>query len=221
MGHRLLRAAARYVRHGHLVGTRPPAGISARPHRHQAALHRARGRGSGFGSELKVLFGHPRVTRRLDLTGLGDFPLLYADSRTLVLPEISLGHYLEWRNGATKVTPYWNLAFAPDPSIKEEDARAELDVLLRESVREQLVSDVPLGVWSSGGIDSSTLLHYAAELGARPIKTFSMVFESKSCDESPYFREIARMSMALSTTKFELHRDSEIVSAIEDHSLFR
>jgi asparagine synthase (glutamine-hydrolysing) len=91
--------------------------------------------------------------------------------------------------------------------------------LLRESVREHLVSDVPLGVWSSGGIDSSTLLHYAAELGASPIKTFSMVFESKSCDESPYFREIARI-YGTEHHEFELNRDSEIVSAIEDFAFY-
>jgi len=181
------------------------------------------GRDLVFGSELKVLFEHPGVTRHLDLTGLGDFlSLLYVPSpRTLVegIEKLPSGHYLEWRDGVSKVTPYWQLMFAPEASIKEADARAELDRLLRESVREQLVSDVPLGVWSSGGIDSSTLLHYAAELGAQPIKTFSMVFESKSCDESPYFREIARI-YGTEHHEFELHRDSEIVSAIEDFAFY-
>jgi asparagine synthase (glutamine-hydrolysing) len=176
-----------------------------------------------FGSELKVLFEHPGVTHRLDLTGLSDFlSLLYVPSpRTLVegIEKLPSGHYLEWHGGISKVTPYWKLQFAPDSSITEDDARAELDRLLREAVREQLVSDVPLGVWSSGGIDSSTLLHYAAELGARPIKTFSMVFESKSCDESPYFREIARI-YGTEHHEFELHRDSEIVSAIEDFAFY-
>lgn len=181
------------------------------------------GRDLVFGSELKVLFEHPGVTRRLDLKGLSDFlSLLYVPSpRTLVegIEKLPSGHYLEWRDGASKVTPYWKLQFAPDPSITEADAVKELDRLLRESVREHLVSDVPLGVWSSGGIDSSTLLHYAAELGARPIKTFSMVFESKSCDESPYFREIARI-YGTEHHEFELNRDSEIVSAIEDFAFY-
>jgi asparagine synthase (glutamine-hydrolysing) len=81
------------------------------------------------------------------------------------------------------------------------------------------VSDVPLGVWSSGGIDSSTLLHYAAELGAYPIKTFSIGFESKSSDESPYFREIARI-YGTEHHEFELNRNSEIVSAIEDFAFY-
>jgi asparagine synthase (glutamine-hydrolysing) len=176
-----------------------------------------------FGSELKVLFEHPNVTRSLDQTALSDFlSLLYVPShRTLVegIEKLPAGHFLEWRDGVSKVTRYWKLVFAPDPKITEADAKSELDRLLRESVREQLVSDVPLGVWSSGGIDSSTLLHYAAELGARPIKTFSMVFESKSCDESPYFREIARI-YGTEHHEFELNRDSEITAAIEDFAFY-
>ena len=176
-----------------------------------------------FGSELKVLFEHPDVTRRLDQTALSDFlSLLYVPApRTLVegIEKLPSGHYLEWKDGVSKVTPYWTLRFAPDPSITEDDACAELDGLLKASVQEHLVSDVPLGVWSSGGIDSSTLLHYAAELGARPIKTFSMVFESKSCDESSYFREIARI-YGTEHHEFELNRDSEIVSAIEDFAFY-
>ncbi len=176
-----------------------------------------------FGSEIKVLLEHPGVTRRLDRTGLSDFlSLLYVPSpRTLIegIEKLPSAHYLEWQDGVTKITPYWTLKFAPDESIREEDAKAELDRLLRAAVREQLVSDVPLGVWSSGGIDSSTLLHYAAELGAGPIQTFSMVFESKSCDESPYFREISKI-YGTGHHEFELNRDSAIVSAIEDFAFY-
>jgi asparagine synthase (glutamine-hydrolysing) len=176
-----------------------------------------------FGSELKVLFEHPGVTRRLDPAALSDFlSLLYVPSpRTLVegIEKLPSGHFLEWRDGASNLVSYWTLTFAPDASITEADARTELDRLLRESVREELVSDVPLGVWSSGGIDSSTLLHYAAELGAKPIQTFSIGFESKSSDESPYFREIARI-YGTEHHEFELNRNSEIVSAIEDFAFY-
>jgi asparagine synthase (glutamine-hydrolysing) len=176
-----------------------------------------------FGSELKVLFEHPGVTRRLDIEALSDFlSLLYVPGpRTLVegIEKVPSGHFLEWRDGVSKLTQYWKLTFVPDVSITEADARGELDRLLKEAVREQLASDVPLGIWSSGGIDSSTLLHYAHEAGARPIKTFSMVFESKSCDESPYFREISRI-YGTEHNEFELHRDSEIVSAIEDFAFY-
>ena len=176
-----------------------------------------------FGSELKVLFEHPQVTRQLDRTALSDFlSLLYVPSpRTLVegIEKLPSGHFLEWRDGVEKVTEYWKLQFRPDHSITEEDARSELDRLLRESVKEELVSDVPLGVWSSGGIDSSTLLHYAAELGASPIKTFSIAFESKSADESPYFREIAKV-YGTDHHEFRFDRNSEIGPAIEDFAFY-
>jgi len=172
-----------------------------------------------FGSELKALFAHPRVTRRLDHAALQDFlSLNYVPSpRTLVegIAKLPSGHFLDWRNGRETIRRWWKLELAPDPAITEADAVEELDFHLRESVREHLTSDVPLGIWASGGIDSSTLLHYAAEAGARPLKTFSIAFESKSCDERPWFREMARR-YGTRHHEFELTRDSDLASAIED-----
>ena len=63
--------------------------------------------------------------------------------------------------------------------------------LLKNSVREHLVSDVPLGLWLSGGLDSSTILHYAAEAASEPLRTFSISFRGRSFDESSYIREAA------------------------------
>jgi asparagine synthase (glutamine-hydrolysing) len=72
-----------------------------------------------------------------------------------------------------------------------ESAREELDALLRQSIREHLLSDVPLGMWLSGGIDSSTILHYAAMESSAPLKTFSISFQGRSFDETAYIREVA------------------------------
>ncbi len=181
------------------------------------------GRDLVFGSELKALFAHPRVTRRLDRAALQDFlSLNYVPSpRTLVegIEKFPSGHYLEWRDGRTSTTPYWKLEFKPDARIREEAAVEQLDHLLRESVREHLVSDVPLGIWASGGLDSSTLLHYAAEAGGRPLKTFSIGFESKSCDESVWFREIARR-YGTEHHEFELTRETEVAAAIEQFAWY-
>jgi asparagine synthase (glutamine-hydrolysing) len=171
------------------------------------------GRDLVFGSELKAIFAHPRVERKLDRAALDDFLALnyVPGPRTLVesIEKLPPGNFLEWRDGIIRVTPYWKLRFAPDSRIDETSAAEELDRLLRDAVREQLVSDVPLGVWASGGIDSSTLVHYAAELGARPLKTFSIAFESKSCDERPWFRQIA----ALYGTE---HHEFELLPSIAD-----
>ncbi len=64
-------------------------------------------------------------------------------------------------------------------------AKEELDWLLQDAVREHLVADVPLGVWASGGLDSSAILHYAAAQTAGRLKTFSVSFQGRSFDESP------------------------------------
>jgi asparagine synthase (glutamine-hydrolysing) len=185
------------------------------------------GRDIVFGSELKALFFHPRINRRLDHAALEDFlSLNYVPSpRTLVegIEKLPSGHYLEWRDGRASVTPYWQLQFRPDSRIREEAASEELDHLLRQSVREHLISDVPLGVWASGGLDSSTLLHYAAEAaadtGRRPLQTFSIGFESRSCDESVWFREVARQ-YGTDHHEFRLTRDTEIASAVEEFSWY-
>ena len=175
-----------------------------------------------FGSELKVLFEHPAVTRRLDYRALQDFlSLNYVPApRTLVqgIEKLPAGHYLEWKRGEIRVTPYWQLRFAPDHSITEEDAVTELDDLLRRAVKEELVSDVPLGVWASGGVDSSVLVHYAAESGAK-LKTFSMAFDSKSCDESPYFRQIAQR-YGTEHEEFEITGRAEVIDAVRDFATY-
>ncbi len=181
------------------------------------------GRDLVFGSELKAIFAHPRVTRTLDLDALQDFlSLNYVPApRTLVqgIEKLPPGHFLEWRNGITAVTPYWKLSFAPDSRLDERSAADELDRLLRESVREHMVSDVPVGVWASGGLDSSALLHYAAEASPKPVKTFSISFESKSCDESRYFRQVTA-AYGTEHHEFELRPGPHLASAIEDFAYF-
>ncbi len=63
-------------------------------------------------------------------------------------------------------------------------------MLLDQSVREHLMSDVPLGVWLSGGVDSSTILHYAAQASSTRLKTFSISFNGRSFDETQYIRQV-------------------------------
>ena len=158
-------------------------------HRHGQDLY--------FGSELKALFEHPNVPRTLDLAALDSYlSVNYVPGcRTLIdgIQKLPPGHFLEWRNGRTW-TERWSSR--PDPAPRRRglrDAKRELDSLLRTSIREHLVSDVPLGVWSSGGLDSSTILHYAASETSGRLKTFSVSFAGRSFDESRYFREIARV----------------------------
>lgn len=180
-------------------------------HRRDSDLH--------FGSELKAILLHPDVERRLDLTGLGYYlslnwvPWPY----TLVqdVRKLRPGHWLEWRDGVIREEPYWELAFQPDPRITLNTAKEELDALLQSAVREELVADVPLGIWASGGVDSTTILHYARQAHNGPLKTFSVSFQGLSCDESRYFRPIAQ-HYATEHHEFDLNPSVDLAGAIHD-----
>lgn len=148
-----------------------------------------------FGSELKCIFAHPDVPRRIDLKGLNYFlSLNYVPSPfTLVegINKLLPGHLLEWRHGRISIRSY--IRPAPEGEVPHnlEEASEQMDVLLRQSIAEQLPSDVPLGIWLSGGIDSSTITHYAAQFSSSPLRTFSITFRGKSFDEAPYVRSIS------------------------------
>lgn len=149
-----------------------------------------------FGSELKTIFAHPEFKRELDFTGLQYYlSLNYVPCpHTLVrgIEKLAPGHVLEWQDGNVEVEAYWRPRFAPQKGKSLDGAQEELDSLLRESVRDHLISDVPLGIWLSGGVDSSTILHYTRELCSSRIRTFSISFAGRSFDETSYIRDIAR-----------------------------
>jgi asparagine synthase (glutamine-hydrolysing) len=172
-----------------------------------------------FGSELKAIFIHPEIERRLDLQGLHDFlSLNYVPGpRTLVSSILKLqpGCVLEWRNGLTESRPYWETSFAPSAGWTLDSAGEALDSLLRQAVRQHLLSDVPLGVWISGGIDSSTILHYAATESASRLKTFSISFQGRSFDETQYIRQAAAHYQT-DHHEFDLNPGLDLESAIRE-----
>jgi asparagine synthase (glutamine-hydrolysing) len=149
-----------------------------------------------FGSELKTIFSHPEFKRELDFTGLHYYLALnYVPCpHTLVqgIEKLPPGHLLEWQDGDVEVEAYWRLRFDPQKRKSLEGAQEELDSLLRASVREHLIADVPLGIWLSGGVDSSTILHYTRQSCPSRVKTFSISFAGRTFDESSYIRDIAR-----------------------------
>jgi asparagine synthase (glutamine-hydrolysing) len=172
-----------------------------------------------FGSEVKALLLHSEIDRRLDLAGLDRYlSLNYVPwPRTLVegVEKLPAGHWLEWRDGAVRSSAYWSLEVRPDPAIELGSAREELDHLLRDSIREHLVADVPLGIWASGGIDSTTVLDYASRATSTRLKTFSVSFHGRKFDESPYFREVAR-AYGTDHYEFDLSPAAALADAIED-----
>ncbi len=176
-----------------------------------------------FGSELKALFAHPEIARRLSLEGLDCYlSLNYLPCPwTLVqgIEKLPPGHWLEWKDGTIRSEPYWSLPLSPARSISLSDAALELDALLRESIREHLLSDVPLGLWLSGGLDSSTILHYAAEASCYPLKTFSISFRGRSFDETAYVHECVRR-YATDHAELDLNPACELRAAVEEFSWY-
>ena len=176
-----------------------------------------------FGSELKTILMHPEFEKRLDTGGLDHYLSMNYVPGPMTLVEgvekLPPGHWMEWREGRTVNAAYWRLQFRPDPSLDLESAKEELDRLLRSSVREHMVSDVPLGVWSSGGLDSSTILHYASEASSSRLKTFSVSFKGRSFDESAYFREVAER-YGTDHHEFDLNPEVDIQGAIEESATY-
>ncbi|MFN0168848.1 MAG: asparagine synthase (glutamine-hydrolyzing) [Bryobacteraceae bacterium] len=182
-----------------------------------------RGHDVYFASELKALFECEEVPRQLDLTALDYYLALnfVPQPYTLVdgITKLAPGEYLEWREGRIRRERYWQLRFAPSSHWTLEGAKEALDGLLRESVREHLVSDVPLGIWSSGGLDSSAILHYAAEASSSRLKTFSVSFQGRSFDESKYFREVAAQ-YGTEHHEFDLNPEVELADALEQFAYY-
>ncbi len=170
-----------------------------------------------FGSELKALFVHPEIDRCVSLPGLDCYLALnYVPGPwTLVqdIEKLSPGHWLEWRGGRVHSEAYWRLPLGTPVARDLETAKQELDNLLQQSVREHLVSDVPLGLWLSGGIDSSTLLHYASLASSQALRTFSISFRGRSFDESDSIAEMAARYGSVHE-QVDLNPDTDLIDAI-------
>ena len=178
-----------------------------------------------FSSELKGILCHSDIDRTLSLDGLNCYlrvnyvpaPFTLVQGIEKLLP----GHILTWQSGTTKVESYWRCVTRP-PAQKAWSASAakeQLDFLLRESIREHMIADVPVGLWASGGLDSSTILHYAAKASTRPLKTFSITFKGRSFDESAYIREVAER-YGTDHSEADLSTDIDLQGAIQEFAYY-
>lgn len=154
--------------------------------------------GLAFGSEIKAVLRAPGVARAIDLVSLDQF-LTYEyviAPRTIFrgISRLPAAHCLTYRDGALSVHRYWDAASIPVRSWRVDEAAEALREALRHAVSSQMMSDVPLGVFLSGGIDSSAIVGFMAEAAREKgatVNSFSMGFEDGSYDELPYAREVA------------------------------
>ena len=150
-----------------------------------------------FGSEVKALLQHPACPRELDPRSLSKYLAYeYVPSPHCIfkgIHKLPAGYTLTWQPGQTRLRQYWDLKFSAGPDRRgESEVTEELRERLKEAVRLRLISDVPLGVFLSGGIDSSTVVALMAELRpAAQIKTFAIGFEESSFDESRHAHRVA------------------------------
>ncbi|MDQ2691205.1 MAG: asparagine synthase (glutamine-hydrolyzing) [Chloroflexota bacterium] len=147
-----------------------------------------------FGSELKALHLHPEVPRQVEPAAIDLFLTLeYIPApRTIYKDVFKLlpGHVLVVENGQVKITRYWDVPYQP-VDRNEVECTEMLSDLIEESVRMRLMSDVPLGAFLSGGIDSSTIVGYMSRAMSQPVQTFSVGFEDETYNELPYAQAVA------------------------------
>ena len=176
-----------------------------------------------FASELKSIFVHPEIERNLNPAALDCYlSLNYVPAPyTMVegIEKLRPGHWLEWRAGEVRSEAYWRIPRGVERKWTLEDAKAQLDSLMRDSVREHLLSDVPLGLWLSSGLDSSSLLHYAAAASPTRLKTLTISFAGRNFDEAPPIRKLVAQYGA-DHQEFDINPESGLADAIEQFAYY-
>ncbi|MES2790256.1 MAG: asparagine synthase (glutamine-hydrolyzing) [Planctomycetota bacterium] len=153
-----------------------------------------------FASELKALLQVPGVPRELDRQAVDDYlTYQYVPHPQSILKGYSKlppAHWALYQDGKLRVERYWRPAYSPPPDRKEfaslNEARSELRETLTTAVKLRMRSDVPLGAFLSGGVDSTIIAGLMQSLSSRPVKTFSIGFPVAAFDERTYAREAAK-----------------------------
>ena len=148
-----------------------------------------------FASEFQAMLAHPDVSRDVNTEALSD----YLSFMCVPAPQTAFehihklepGHILIWKNGEVKTERYWSLDFKNKTDLGEKEAGERAVDLLRDAVRVRLMSDVPLGAFLSGGIDSSAVVALMSELSGERVKTFSIGFDEKDFSEIGHARRVA------------------------------
>jgi asparagine synthase (glutamine-hydrolysing) len=149
-----------------------------------------------FASELRAVLEDSSVSRDIDLASIDDFLNYgYIQAPFSIFRDIKKlppAHFLVWEKGNMSIERYWKLDYSKKLNLSEEGYCERLRESIKESTMIRLISDVPLGAFLSGGIDSSAVVAMMSGIMDRPVKTFSIGFEDESFDETPYARIISK-----------------------------
>ncbi|MCZ4340451.1 amidotransferase 1, exosortase A system-associated [Sphingomonadaceae bacterium G21617-S1] len=169
-----------------------------------------------FGSELKALLAHPLLRRSPDFSAIDDYLGLgyVPDDASIVagVKKLPAGHYLLLRRGQPLPRPvqWWDISFADRAKGSAAALEEQLVGIMRSAVTDRMISDVPLGAFLSGGVDSSSVVALMAEASGQAVKTCSIGFDHPEFDETRYAAQIA--------ARFATDHRSRIVSA-DDYGL--
>jgi asparagine synthase (glutamine-hydrolysing) len=149
-----------------------------------------------FGSELKSLLEAPDLPRDLDPAALDHYlSFLYTPRDGSIFAHVKKlppGHLLTWADGRMAIEQYWQVPAVEPFAGSEADAVQELRAVLTDAVRSHMMSDVPLGAFLSGGVDSSLVVGLMSEVASAPVQTFSIGFDEPAFDELEHARRVAR-----------------------------
>ena len=149
-----------------------------------------------FGSEIKALLADCSVPHEPDPVALDHYLALQYIPAPLTafrgIHKLPAAHWLELRQGRMEIGRYWKLRYTPKRHMDLREAMAEMQWRFAEAVRLRLVSDVPLGAFLSGGVDSSAVVAYMANAMDQPVRTFCVGFKEEAFDERPFARMVAK-----------------------------
>lgn len=153
-----------------------------------------------WGSEIKAINASDRIKKEIDIRALDSYFTyghITGNNRSIYnsIKKLEPAHYFivkPFEGNSIKIQKYWDIAFEPDYSKTEDQWGDEIVNTLSESVKMRLISDVPLGAFLSGGIDSSSVVALMSEVSNVPVKTFSIGFKEEKYNELQYARLIAK-----------------------------
>jgi asparagine synthase (glutamine-hydrolysing) len=152
--------------------------------------------GLAFSSEIAPLLEVPGFQRRVNLTALSQYLRLWYVPAPLTMFQgiykLPPGHTLVVENGQVRIQRYWDVNFSDKLELSEEDWCGRLFELIDDAVKIRMISEVPLGAFLSGGLDSSAVVALMSRHSTRPIKTFSLGFDDPRFNELPHALEVAR-----------------------------
>ena len=174
-----------------------------------------------FGSEFQALLAHPDISREVDYEAIDAYLSFLCVPAPMTayrqIRKLEPAHWLKWKAGQIETKRYWQPNFSKKIKISEEEAIVETTRILRESTRLRMISEVPLGAFLSGGVDSSTVVALMAQESSQPVKTFSIGFEEQDFSELKYAKIVAE-AVGAEYNEFIVKPDAlEVLPTLVEH----